>query len=363
MGEFKFSNSEIQNLIYKHYRMDEDIYLFEQKVNKFLLLLNEFPEEFSFKEKGDIEFLEIPVEDTYKIIESFKDIVSLRIKLLLTITAYKLNNYFKLVLNGLNKNEYFSYFPTIRAIIEHTCFSYKILNEAKIHSNFMDSFNNQDLDQNSLNEYIKSYGKFEDIIRFFIFGTKNHSLINYSIKNNKIEEFSVRKCIDFVMEKTDHKQLLDSYKYFSELTHPSSFNTNYFLCPDKINMELFDNLLINKSEENNIYSLNSKNKEMRLGMYFKEIIYTLTDCMELFEELDLVFKNYEIGLPNLDILKNVKFEKNNDIKMKEFLESEEYLNNLRKTVKKNKFKSNENIHKETEKIIKRKEHEVRRNKN
>ena len=356
MKTFKFTNPKVQKIIIDNYRNNEDIYLFEKRINEFLKLINEdIPSKFIFSARTDEELIKIPVEETYKIVEGMRDSAKTTIDLVLHITAYKLNFYLDSVLKGLNEDDMFPYFPIIRAILEHICFSYMILYEAKKYSDLMNT------SVNDIIAYIKNYGSFDGIIRLAIFGTKNQDLINESIRDNRIDEFSVRKSIEYVVEKSIYKQMLDLYKYFSELTHPSSFSFNYFLSPDGVNIKLVNNnILINKNQRKNIYSLNT-NSLHRISMYFEEIIYLLTYCMELFQEIYSTFYQYNIDLPNTKILKDVKFKQKEHLEIKKFLESKNYLEQLRTTYNKNKFKSSEKFYKEVEKIVKKKEHEINKN--
>ncbi len=361
MDKFKLTNTKIQNIIVKYYRSDEDIYRFQEKINGFFEFVeNNFNENFKFDVKSDEELFNLPVEETYKLIENQKINIEKETSLILNITAYKIKLYLELVLKGLNENNIFPYFPNVRAILEHTCFSYKILFESK---NYLDLMNiRKEKSEEDIIAFIQNYGKAQDILRLFIFGTKNKDLIEDGIKDNRVDNYTAYKSIEYVSQNTEYIDLLDTYKYFSELTHPSSYSTNYFLkYNEKSSQRLVNSTLINQNKDVSNYSL-QPDSEIMLAQYFKYIIYLILDCIELFEVQYSIFNKFEIKLPNCEILKNVNIKKEDDVKRKEFLESNEYFNELKSTVKKNKFKSPENIDKETEKIIKKNEHEIRKNK-
>lgn len=359
MDQFKFTNSKIQDIIIKYYRNDEDIYRFQEKVNDFFdFLETNFNERFVFDVKSDEELFNLTVEETYKQIENMKFNIEKETSLILNITSYKIRLYLELVLKGLNEDNIFPYFPNVRAVLEHTCFSYKILFEAKKYLDLM-NIRKEDTEEDIMN-FIRNYGKAQDILRLFLYGTKNKGLIEDGVKDNKVDNYSAYKSIEYVSQNTKYIDLLDTYKYFSELTHPSTFSTNHFLqYNEKSSQRLINNILTNQNAGVSNYLLQS-DSELMLSQYFKDIVYLILDSIELFEIQYSIFKEFKITLPDCEILKNVSIKKEDDVKRKEFLESNEYFNELKSTVKKNKFKFSENIDKETEKIIKKKEHNLRK---
>lgn len=358
---FKFTNKNIIKLIYENYRNNENIYMFEKNVNAFLKFLDEkIPLEYSIKEIPDNKLVNIPIEDSYKLVLDLKNRVDHRIKVTLFVTAYKVKLYLKIVLEGLNQEDFYPYFPSLRALLEHTSIFYYTLKKSKTHTELM----NNNLDD--IEKYVIEYGKFDDIMRLFILGTKNKTLIEESNKNMNIH--SINDTIKFVTENSNYPHIQDTYKYLSEMSHPSVFNTNYFLNPQNPSIKKIDNLVVAKNPNENLYSLNPKDESSyRLQIYFTEIIYTINDCISIYQDLWNEFENYKVKSPNViqgtkeDIMQRLNLNEMEYLEIKKFMESEEYFDEISKISKENKFKNDKKQNDAIMKLMNKKLYEIRKN--